>query len=218
MAQFARLVAQTLLPRSRLVLVTVVAANLIVGAGLYLHSKNVAQPVPSSPLPSLGAEIQLLTEVGEVPSAPPPPVRECRVWGPSEDPAGFDELRKRLVAAGAFPELRETRIDGAPDYLVVVENLGSQDAVRRATQELNGLGIETYVMNRNDGLAISVGLFSRLSGAEDQRSRTAELGYDVDIKTLSREKTVYELAGHVEVESADYKTSTRACAAIAQSS
>ena len=217
MAQFARLVAQTVLSRSRLVLVTVVAANVIVGAGLYLHSKSVAKPVPIKPLPSLGAEIQLLTEVSEAPSEPAPSLRECRTWGPSEDPAVFDGLRERLVAAGAFPELRETRIDGAPDYLVVVENLGSQDAVRRATQELNGLGIETYVMNRNDGLSISVGLFSRLSGAQDRRGRTAELGYDVDIKTLSREKTVYELAAHVQVESEDYKTSTSPCAAIAQS-
>jgi len=217
LTEFTRFLEQTLLPRSRLVLVGVVAANLIVGASLYLHSTGVEPPVLKAPLSSLGEEIQLLAELRKVPAAPPPSARECRIWGPNEDPASFDELRKRLVTTGGVPQLREARLYRAPYYLVVVENLRSQDAARQAAQELNGLGIETYVMSRNDGPAISVGLFSRSSGAEDRRRQTSELGYDVDIETLSRETTVYELAGHVEVESADYETSTRACAAIAQS-
>ena len=116
-----------------------------------------------------------------------------------------------------FPELRESLIQSDPDYLVYVAKLGSTEQANRTAQELKTLEIDSYLIRRDDvGPILSVGVFSQEARAERLQERLHKLGYEVVLEALERTQTVFELTGHVLIDSEDYSTSTANCASIAQ--
>ncbi len=209
---------QRLLPRSKVVLAGLITANVCLG--LWLNATVREGMTPEPRLGELdGDRIQLLAEVGPpAEPTPKPPARECRIWGPEQDPQAFDTLRVELDAIGGFPEVQETTVRAEPDYLVYVQALGSRDNAKRVARELKALNIDSYAMTADSGAPIlSVGLFSREHLAKRQHQRVTELGYEVATDVLERTQTVYNLVAHVSVDSDAYGTSTSACVAIAHS-
>ena len=216
--KFGAQLEQRLLPRSKMLFAGLITANVCLG--LWLNATTGEAVVPAPSLQALeGPEIQLLAEIAPPAEAvPKPPVRECRIWGPEKSPDLFAELQANLDAIGGFPEIQETEVRAAPDYLVYVTGLGSRDNAKRAARELKALNIDSYAMTSESGAPIlSVGLFSRENLAVKQEERVAKLGYEVVLETLERTQTVYNLVAHVRVDSDEYQSSTSACVAIAQS-
>lgn len=213
-----------LLPRGRTLLVGLVAANVCLTVALWVsHDPAPAVMMAAAEIPEqVEREIQLLAEVPPSVSPEPgltpmqKPARECRIWGPEQSPEAFDELITQLQDSGSFPELQSLEVKAAPDYLVYVGELGSQDNAKRLAQELEALNIESYAISRQgQPLMLSVGVFSRKALAQKQKERIAELGYAVAIEELERAQTVYQLSAHVEEHSEAYKSSTSPCIAIA---
>ena len=208
-----------LLPRSRIMLTGLIAANVCLAFALIAFQEE--PPVKQTALAPIESEIQLLAEVPvelqvekPIPKAIP---KECRVWGPEQSPSAFDALLAELDALGGFPDVKKTEVQGAPDYLVYIDELGSTENAKRVAQELTSLEIESYLMVREDDAPIlSVGLFSRQNLANKQLNRVTTLGYAGFIEELPRAQTVYNLTAHVKANSKLYKTSTSACMAIAQ--
>ncbi len=223
---------QLLLPYSRAVAVGLVLANISVGLWLLsgtdtetLVNLEVAEKpteiATAYPLDDFSEEVAPLVLLAEVPQEEPPVEerlpRECRVWGPEPDPGAFADIERALHDAGGFPEVKATDISAAPDYLVVIEGLGSLRNARAVLAELDTLEIDNYLIHRDGGeLAISVGVFSRESLARRQHVRVTELGYDTQIQTLERSQTVYNLTAHIDVDSEFYDSSTSSCVNIAQ--
>ena len=63
--------------------------------------------------------------------------------GPEQSPEAFDALLAELDAQGGFPEVKKTKVQGAPDYLVYIGELGSTENAKRVAQELTSLEIES---------------------------------------------------------------------------
>ena len=202
-----------LLPRSRVMLAGLLTANACLALWLGVSQAPVA--MVAAPTSELGPEIQLLAEV-PIPPTPKPPPRECRSWGPEGDPQAFADLVAALDTTGSFPEVQQQDIQGAPDYLVYVGELGSQDNAKRVSRELKSQGIDSYIINRDDSyLILSIGVFSQEGRANLQQAKVSALGYDVFIEHLERVQTVYNLVAHVNVDSEFYRSSTSACMVFA---
>lgn len=210
-----------LLPRGRTLLVGLLAANVCLTGALWLsHESDDGVAVAAAEVAEdVERKIQL---IAEIPAVTPivqsehKQARECRLWGPEQSPDAFTVLKAELESTGSFPELQALEIKGAPDYLVYVAELGSQDNAKRVAKELEALQIDSYLINRQgQPLILSVGVFSRQSLAERQHARISSLGYAVSIEELERAQTVYQLSAHVEEHSEAYASSTSPCIAIA---
>ena len=203
----------------RIVLIGLVIANGALGVLIASTNQVGAVPSSSSSAPEFSDQLTLVTEMSAQVEAPPPKPHECRVWGPERDPALFAELQNRLESEGGFPEITESVVVGAPDFLVYVEGLGSRDAVRRVAKELEAQGIESYPINRDDGeRVLSIGVFSQSPRAQRLLSRVASLGYKTGIEELLRNQTVYHLTAHIPLSDQAYASSISGCVEIAQRS
>jgi len=207
-----------LLFNSRTLLMGLIAANICLTFALIANQEpqSVGPSLPAGNVASNTDKIQLLTEVPALQPVSKPAPRECRTWGPERDPTAFDTLRVVLAEHGGFPELLETQMQGAPDYLVYIGDLGSRANAKRVAAELATQSIDSYLMRSEDGLPIlSVGVFSRESLAQRQFAKVTGLGYAVAIEELERSQTIYNLSAHVAIDSELYGSSTSPCMAIA---
>ena len=211
-----------LLPRRHIVLAGLLCANVCLSFALIAAQKP--QPNDQSALIPLENQLKLVEEVSlqtagttNSPLDRQTSAKECRSWGPESDPIEFQTLQTQLSELGGFPEIIEMQVEGKPDYLVYVANLGSRDNARRVSAELLSQNIESYLINRDDGTRIlSVGVFSRSQLAQRQLKRISDLGYTGQMEELSRAQVVYNLTAHVALDSDLYNTSTSACMAFAQ--
>ena len=220
-----------LLPRRHIVLTGLLCTNVCLA--FVLIALQDPRPNDQSPLMPLDNQLKLVEEavpspqeesVASVPqqmqaaaSSVKSSVKECRSWGPESDPLEFQGLQSQLTDLGGFPEIVEMQVEGNPDYLVYVANLGSRDNAKRVSAELLSQNIESYLINRDDGSRIlSVGVFSRSQLAQRQLQRVSDLGYAGQLEELPRAQVVYNLTAHVALDSDLYKTSTSACMAFAQ--
>ncbi|XOV83439.1 MAG: SPOR domain-containing protein [bacterium] len=204
-----------MLPRRHIVLTGLLCANVCLAFGLIALQEP--QPNDQSALIPLDNSIKLVEEVSRKAQKSVISAKECRIWGPESDPLAFQNLQSQLSELGGFPEIVEMQVEGKPDYLVYVANLGSRDNARRVSAELMSQNIESYLINRDDGSRIlSVGVFSRAQLAQRQLQRVSSLGYTGQIEELPRAQVVYNLTAHVPANSDLYKSSTSACMAFAQ--
>ena len=142
--------------------------------------------------------------------------KECRLFGPVAQAADLDGIAAELEQEGGFPQVVETQVSSAPDYMVYVDALGSPQNAARVSQELAGQKIDSYLVNRDDGPILSVGVFSKKSFADRQLTRLANLGYLTQMQELPRSQKVFQLQGYVAPGSALYAQSPGPCLAIAQ--
>lgn len=181
----------------------VIAAE-VIDAGMtdaeVIAAATAAVAIDSQSVQSLDAE-----PVEELP-------RTCRSWGPEPSADVFAPRIATLQDEGAFPEIVESHIAGPEDYLVYIDAMGSADQARRIAGELQAVGIDSYRINRDSGMILSVGVFSRRPLADAQLSRVEKLGYNAGLETLSRTQTVYNLQAYVAADSQHFSESTMACA------
>lgn len=141
----------------------------------------------------------------------------CRVWGPVGRKDELRDLTVRLETQGGFPEVFATQIESQPDYLVYVEAYESMREAKRIGKELDVVGIENFVIRRDQGPIVSTGVFSTLERAESLQEKLKTLNFSVAIEILERQQEVYSLRGFVELKSEEYLASISGCPAIAQS-
>lgn len=218
---------QLFLPHSRYVLVSLLAANLVVG--VYLANREQVPQQFAGPLPAIEPELRLVDAYATADEARAAAnkatvleqaertVRECRVWGPEPSPEAFTELATKLRSSGGFPEIVGTKVHGRAEYLVYVDHLDSRDNAKRVAQELESLKIESYLMTQADETpVVSVGVFSSQDRAQVHMQRVSELGYEVVIEEMSRSQTTYNMTAHVFPDTQAYSSSISTCAMIAQ--
>lgn len=149
--------------------------------------------------------LQLLSEAPPPAQAPPQPapgraegVRYCERVGPLPQPADASAILTRAESLGLRAQIDlQEELFGAPDFQVHLPPLPSMDQARRQVRELQALGVEAYVIERDSlARAVSVGLFTDESNASSRREEVARLGYDVRVRRLDRTRTVaYVLLG-----------------------
>ena len=141
----------------------------------------------------------------------------CRVWGPVGRKDELSDLTVSLEAQGGFPEVFATLIESQPDYLVYVEAYESMREAKRIGTELDVVGIENFVIRRDQGPIVSTGVYSTLERAESLQEKLKTLDFPVAIEILERQQEVYSLRGFVELRSEEYLASISDCPTIAQS-
>ena len=149
----------------------------------------------AAPVQKAAAPDQKLVEV----PVQPPPV--CRIWGPYNDEPALAELRRQIADVAENLQVRVSEIQGSPDYLVYVDTQGNIDTARRMQRELSSQNFEAYLMSGGAfANALSVGVFSQRTRAENQRGKVAGLGYEVAIEALPRSQEVYHLLAQVPAD------------------
>jgi hypothetical protein len=217
-----------------------VVANLLI-VGLFSSARAVPEPISNSP-PAPEPQLRLLAELtapqrlalqerhgatlreaqaqaaAEMAAAQAAEMAAlvCRMWGPYGTQSAYDTLHEQLTNIADSVEIRASQIQGSPDYLVYVDTESNIDTAKRMQQELKSQSMEAYVMN--GGLfvnALSVGVFSERSRAENQRRKAEKLGYKVAIEALPRPHEVYHLIAHVPKNFVAEAAPVRDCATIA---
>jgi cell division protein FtsN len=121
----------------------------------------------------------------------------CLAAGPFDDFAAVDAIKTRIVSNGGRAKVLSEEIVGSPDYLVYIGPTGSRGTARRMLQELKGQALDCHIITDGElANALSLGVFTDRRRAEAQRERVAELGYEVNLRSLSRTHTVYRLLAH----------------------
>ena len=202
---------------SRPLIVSLLAVNLLVAGSLSLRApdaplKPAADQVSSS-IEELERDLVLLSE-SPIPAKEDNTdvlVKECRVWGPQQDRAAFNDLNDTLEATGGFPELVELEIEAPPSYMVFVDVREGSVQARQVMQELDAIQIDNYRIARDDGDIVSVGVFSKRDLAENQLQKVRDLGYSTELEAIERNQTVFTLHGYVESGSELFASSSHEC-------
>lgn len=93
-------------------------------------------------------------------------------------------VRHRLMALSIRSSLEKETVSEANDYLVYLPSQGSWEEASRLVRVLRAKSIDSFVMTGKGNLenAISLGLFSRRSLAEELMRRRIKDGYDARIR------------------------------------
>ena len=221
-----------------------VVANLLI-VGLFSSARAVPEPISSRPPASepqlrllaelsapqrlalderhratlraaqVAAEAQAAAEIAAAQAAEMAAL-VCRMWGPYGTQSAYNKLQEHLTNIADSVEIRTSQIQGSPDYLVYVDTESNIDTAKRMQRELKSQSMEAYVMS--GGLfvnALSVGVFSERSRAENQRRKAEKLGYKVAIEALPRPHEVYHLIAQVPKNFVAQAAPVRDCATIA---
>lgn len=178
--------------------VLVVANLAFIGLGFSSQSSD-ALPAALALEPAPVPRLRLVSEMAG-PPAPEAVQRPliCRAFGPYSDTQSLDELKARVRSAGGQLEVRETRVDNPPDYLVFVGERGKAENARRVLRELESQAIDSMLITRGPyNNTLSVGVFSRPDRARLQQGRVAELGYDVGIEEIDRSYVLFRVEARV---------------------
>jgi hypothetical protein len=138
----------------------------------------------------LGDQEQI-TEVSESPVA----IKRCYTLGPFEEIRAAESLLIRIQNAG-FEVFRRAITEKQPArYWVYLPSFESQSGASEIAKELASKGIKDYYViteNKNKN-AISLGLFSKHTGARRRYQKIQALGYHPEMEVRFRDKTIYWL-------------------------
>lgn len=112
----------------------------------------------------------------------------CQGFGPFEDILAAQDVAERLNARGTPVTLNAMDVPtGNFDYRVVMAPLPSLQEAFRRLRELKSRDIDSYVITQGeDAQGISLGVFSSVASAENQRTFLDERGYETTIKQIPR--------------------------------
>jgi len=140
------------------------------------------------------------------------PTPVCRAWGPFTTLDEAESLARRLDLPGKDFEVYESEVAADPDYLVTVRAPGSRDAAERILEELNGRGIDSYLLERaGTASVLAAGVFSAAPRADAQQRRLAELGYEAGVEPLQRAHQTYHLLARLPAAAAPEVAPLGAC-------
>ncbi len=116
----------------------------------------------------------------------------CVVLGPLDQDHAAQALAEAIRRDGGRAIVQDRDILSRPDYVVHVEPSASRDLAMRMLRELRNQAIDGRVIS-DGGLdnAVTVGVFGLPGPAEARRQRVAELGYDVDVARIERQRTIH---------------------------
>ena len=197
-----------------LLAVLVVANIALMGLGFSSQHPLPSEPQAASEPPAL----RLVSEMTES-SLPEPAATQfiCRTWGPRSNLEDFGKVRAYVEEQGGSSRIREVSVYSEPDFLVYVGEVGKSENARRLLEELKSQSIDSALITRGPyNNTISVGVFSREQRADLQRSRVAQLGYEVGVERIDRSYSVYHLEARVPVGFQPDGVGGEACADIAQ--
>ena len=117
----------------------------------------------------------------------------CFTIGPFEEEARAQAARQRLARLDVEPRQRTTRDEEVYGYQVVLPPFESREEALAATRELQQQGVEDYFIVSGPELenAVSVGLFERKRFAIRHADYLNDLGFDVELRLRTRERTRY---------------------------
>jgi hypothetical protein len=139
----------------------------------------------------VSADQERITEVSKSPVA----IRRCYTLGPFEEIKAAESLLIQIQNAG-FEAFRRAITEQQPArYWVYLPSVGSRSGASKIAKELAGKGIkDNYVITENGNKnAISLGLFSKHTGARRRYQKIQALGYQPKMEIQFRDKTIYWL-------------------------
>jgi len=119
----------------------------------------------------------------------------CLTWGPYTEREPLNNALAELEPFLRNHEIRRAEVSDEPDYLVFIGARGSRNRARQILEELKSQNIDSAIIRLDDDNAISVGVFSQSRRAERQQRRVSDLGYEVEIRELTRTHEVFQLIG-----------------------
>jgi hypothetical protein len=137
------------------------------------------------------ADQEQIADVSKSPVA----IRRCYTLGPFEEIRAAESLLIRIQNAG-FEVSRRAITEQEPiRYWVYLPSVGSRSGASKIAKELASKGIkDNYVITEKENKhAISLGLFSKPTGARHRYQKIQALGYQPKMEVRFRDKTIYWL-------------------------
>ena len=126
------------------------------------------------------------------------PVLACRAWGPFAGDDAMEPARSELAAVTDQLRVVSAQVAAPPDFLVYLDTDNNLDNARRLQQELEGQGIDAYVLAGGEFVnSVSAGVFSQDDSAARLMLRLEDLGYTPHLETLERFQEVMYLIARV---------------------
>ena len=157
---------------------------------LPLRAKEVA---PVSSYQGARRDIRLLSEAESPPARPSEAGVEgaasavCLFLGSFDDESQAREVEQRLLSLDIRAQVRGVDAAAGVEYWVYLPPLASRQASLRQLRELQARRIDSYIITQGDlANGISLGIFARSDSADSVMQRLREVGYEPQMRELSR--------------------------------
>lgn len=158
-----------------------------------LRAKEVA---PANAYQSVRTDIRLLSETdapqsrsepSAIADAPVPDAAVCLFLGSFEEEAKAKVVEQRLLSLDIQAEVRGVDAAAGVEYWVYLPPLASRQASLRQLRELQARRIDSYIITQGElANGISLGIFPRNDSANSVMQRLRDVGYEPQIRELSR--------------------------------
>jgi hypothetical protein len=157
-----------------------------------LRAKEVA---PASSYQGARKDIRLLSETaaprarvsGPADDESPASAAVCLFLGSFEEEARAKVVEQRLLSLDIQAEVRSVDAAAGVEYWVYLPPLASRQASLRQLRELQARRIDSYIITQGDlANGISLGIFPRSDSADSVMQRLREVGYEPQMRELSR--------------------------------
>ena len=137
---------------------------------------------------------EALTEANQEPSEPAAQ-EVCYTLGPFANPAEAQKWGEKIKASGFSVTQRAIEEQAESGYWIYLPPVDDPDVARALSKELAEKGVKDYfiVTTEDNKNAISLGLFSRESGAQRRMEEMSKLGYQPQIDIRYTDRTLYWL-------------------------
>lgn len=131
--------------------------------------------------------------------------RECYTLGPYRDRELADAAAARIRQEG-LPASRRSSVERElRNYWVLIPPLATKQAADAIAAQLNRRGVKDFFVTQEPPNALSLGVFSQRRYADRRVREMEDLGYEVEVEPIYRDRTVYWLdyetrGGHVVPE------------------
>lgn len=111
----------------------------------------------------------------------------CLFLGSFEEEARAKVVEQRLLSLDIQAQVRSVDAAAGIEYWVYLSPLASRQASLRQLRELQARRIDSYIITQGDlANGISLGIFPRRDSAESVMQRLREVGYEPQLRELSR--------------------------------
>lgn len=157
-----------------------------------LRAKEIA---PANSYQGARKDIRLLSEAGaprarvgeSVSTEAPASAAVCLFLGSFEEEARAKLLEQRLFSLDIQAQVRSVDAAAGVEYWVYLPPLASRQASLRQLRELQARRIDSYIITQGDlANGISLGIFPRSDSAGSVMQRLREVGYEPQLRELSR--------------------------------
>ena len=144
---------------------------------------------------------------------------ECYYYGSFMDADKAKKMKQTVDFNGKSSVVREIEINVNPDYMVYINRRLKVSDLKQLLEELRSRSVDGAIVARSSHESVlSLGLFSELSEAKEQKKRVSELGYPAEIETINRSYRLFSLQviGPRETKTKSKMVLNVPCSAIAE--